>query len=174
MRTLSKASLFATILLTVPLLHCSGATNEDETADATEPEATSSEDALVTYQAAAVIAAARKELGKPYVWGGGNKNGPTGSPKAGFDCSGLMVYSFWQGDKDSLPRTSQEQWNYGHRVPYASRKPGDLVFYNGLGHVALYIGNNQIIEALNSRTPIHQVSVTYPGKPAAYVVRIGN
>jgi cell wall-associated NlpC family hydrolase len=178
----SKAALLATAMLCLPLLHCGGADDavDDEGTEVAEPEAASSEDALVTYQANKVIAAARSQLGKPYVWGGGNKNGPTGSPKAGFDCSGLMVYSFWQGDRDTLPRVTYDQYaKVGKKVPYSQRKPGDLVFYHytkgkGPEHVALYIGSNKIIEAPHTGDVVKQASVTLPGTPLSYVVRIGN
>lgn len=103
----------------------------------------------VSGSAGKVIAAARKEFGTPYVWGGGNSAGPT---KGGFDCSGLMMYAFHHGTsgKVTLPRTSQEQRHVGRHVAKLHIKPGDLVVVNNdgsWGHVVLAIGHGRAIEA---------------------------
>jgi peptidoglycan DL-endopeptidase CwlO len=96
---------------------------------------------------ASVVADAQKYLGVPYQWGGTN-------PAQGVDCSGLVQDVF--GDLGvSLPRTSQEQANVGVAVPsVAAAQPGDLVFFPGTdgtasapGHVGIYIGNGQMIDA---------------------------
>ncbi len=91
---------------------------------------------------AAAIAAAESKIGLPYVWGA------TG-PKS-FDCSGLMLWS-WRKAGVELPRTSQQQANYGTPVPLAKIQPGDLVTSNwGDGpssHVGMYVGNGRIINA---------------------------
>ncbi|MFC4605537.1 NlpC/P60 family protein [Rhodococcus kronopolitis] len=97
-----------------------------------------------------VVEAALKFLGLPYVWGGGNINGPSGG---GFDCSGLTSFAMYQatGDKLTLPRTSETQWNIGMEIPMEAARPGDLVFGNwqagGPGHVGIYIGNGQMVHA---------------------------
>ncbi|MFI8975252.1 NlpC/P60 family protein [Nocardia asteroides] len=89
-------------------------------------------------------------LGTPYVWGGGNANGPT---SGGFDCSGLTQYAVAAATNGSvlLPRTSQQQWLIGHEVPLDQAQPGDLLFGNwgsdGPGHVALYLGDGTMIHA---------------------------
>lgn len=94
--------------------------------------------------ASAVIAVAMKYLGVPYVWGGA-------SPK-GFDCSGLMQYSFGQIGV-SLPRVATDQQRAGTAVPVSKAQAGDLVFYGGNAesggayHVMLYLGNCRVIEA---------------------------
>ncbi|MEU2419792.1 NlpC/P60 family protein [Streptomyces sp. NPDC007851] len=99
-------------------------------------------------RAAAAIAAARSALGKPYVWGA---SGPSG-----FDCSGLMQWSYAQAGLH-LPRTSQEQRYAGHQVPLSQAQPGDLVVYRSdASHVAMYVGNGQVIHA------------PYPGAPVRY------
>jgi cell wall-associated NlpC family hydrolase len=99
-------------------------------------------------RAAAAIAAARSALGKPYVWGA---NGPSG-----FDCSGLMQWSYAQAGV-SLPRTSQGQRYAGRQVPLSQARPGDLVTYRSdASHVAMYMGNGQVIHA------------PYPGAPVRY------
>ncbi|OIK29475.1 hypothetical protein VT52_001120 [Streptomyces malaysiense] len=90
-------------------------------------------------RAAAALAAARSALGRPYVWGA---NGP-----AGFDCSGLMQWSYAHAGIQ-LPRTSQEQRFAGRRVPLSQARPGDLVIYRSdASHVAMYVGHGQVIHA---------------------------
>lgn len=94
--------------------------------------------------------------GIPYVWGGTNLN-------QGVDCSGL-VQSIYKRLGVSLPRSTYEQAKAGKRVSLGNLLPGDLVFYhtgardpNGIGslsHVSIYIGNGQVISALNSRAGI--------------------
>ncbi|ORI17799.1 lytic transglycosylase [Rhodococcus sp. 1163] len=89
-------------------------------------------------------------LGLPYVWGGGNINGPSGG---GFDCSGLTSYAVYKasGGAVTLPRTSETQWGVGTEIPLPLAQPGDLLFGNwqsgGPGHVAIYIGNGQMVHA---------------------------
>lgn len=90
-------------------------------------------------RAAAAVAAARSALGKPYVWG---STGPHG-----FDCSGLMVWSYGQAGV-GLPRTSQAQRYAGTQVPLSQARPGDLVTYRpDASHVGMYVGNGQVIHA---------------------------
>jgi cell wall-associated NlpC family hydrolase len=87
--------------------------------------------------AAKAVRAALGQLGVPYVWGGT-------APGQGLDCSGLTQYAYGEGGLD-IPRTSQEQ-DIGAEVPSADQLlPGDLVCWEG--HVAMYIGNGQIVEA---------------------------
>ncbi len=85
-----------------------------------------------------VVSIAMSYLGTPYVWGG--------AAPGGFDCSGLVMYSFAQIGI-SLPHSSYAQWNYGVPVPYDELQPGDLVFFDGLGHVGLYIGGGEYVDA---------------------------
>lgn len=99
----------------------------------------------------ALIAAAAKEIGTPYVWGGGNFDGPTGG---GFDCSGLVLYAAYQasGGRIRLPHYTGDQIHLGQRVAWADKQPGDLIFfsYPGAGgphHVAIYIGGDKILQA---------------------------
>lgn len=88
---------------------------------------------------AQAVSAAKRGLGKPYVWGA---TGPSS-----FDCSGLMVWSYKQAGK-SLPRTASAQSKVGQKVSMNDLRPGDLIFmYSPVSHVAMYIGNNQVIEA---------------------------
>jgi cell wall-associated NlpC family hydrolase len=98
---------------------------------------------------AASIAA--RYLGVPYVWGGG-------SP-AGFDCSGLVTYVYAQLGI-SLPHYTVAQWNATAAIPTSALEPGDLVFFNGLGHVGIYIGGGQFIHAPHTGTVVQIASLS--------------
>jgi cell wall-associated NlpC family hydrolase len=93
----------------------------------------------------AVLSAARGALGTPYVWGGT-------SLQNGVDCSGLVQAAFAAAGID-LPRISYQQANSGQRVGLKGLMPGDLVAWdnssrnNGADHIAIYLGNGQILEA---------------------------
>ncbi|MCW3838599.1 NlpC/P60 family protein [Micromonospora yasonensis] len=77
-------------------------------------------------------------VGKPYVYGA---DGPDG-----YDCSGLTLAA-WRAAGKSLPHNAAMQWDATARISRSSLQPGDLVFYSGLGHVAIYVGGGQIIDA---------------------------
>jgi cell wall-associated NlpC family hydrolase len=125
-----------------------------------------------------VINRALSQLGVPYAWGGGNGNGPTRGirdggvadafgdyNKIGFDCSGLMIYAF-AGVGISLPHYSGYQATSGRRVPLSQKQPGDMLFWASGGnihHVALYIGNEQMIEAPYSGSQVRIAPVRYGG-----------
>ena len=100
----------------------------------------------------AVIAAARSAIGTPYTWGGNSLQG-------GVDCSGLIQQAFAAAGI-SIPRVSYQQANFGQRVALDALRPGDLVAWdnssrnNGADHIALYIGNGQIIEAARPGTVV--------------------
>jgi cell wall-associated NlpC family hydrolase len=85
---------------------------------------------------AAAASIALRYLGVPYVWGG--------SSPSGFDCSGLVMYVYAQLGI-SLPHYTVAQWNA--TLPISSPEPGDLVFFNGLGHVGIYIGGGRFVDA---------------------------
>ncbi|HEX7322118.1 MAG TPA: NlpC/P60 family peptidoglycan endopeptidase RipA [Mycobacterium sp.] len=93
------------------------------------------------------------QRGVPYSWGGGNAAGPShgigsGSGTVGFDCSGLILYSF-AGVGIKLPHYSGSQYNLGRKIPTALARPGDVIFYGpgGSQHVTLYLGNGRMLEA---------------------------
>ncbi|MGE2691665.1 NlpC/P60 family peptidoglycan endopeptidase RipA [Mycolicibacterium pulveris] len=100
-----------------------------------------------------VIRRAMTQLGVPYSWGGGNAAGPSrgidsGAGTVGFDCSGLMLYAF-AGIGIKLDHYSGSQYNAGRKVPSSQMRRGDMLFWgpNGSQHVALYLGDGQMIEA---------------------------
>jgi cell wall-associated NlpC family hydrolase len=90
-------------------------------------------------KASQVIGIAMQYLGIPYVWGGS-------SPSTGFDCSGFVAYVYAQIGI-YLPHHAASQFNYGVPVAREDLQPGDLVFFNGLGHMGMYIGGGQFIHA---------------------------
>ena len=86
-----------------------------------------------------VVPIALQYLGVPYVWGGS-------SPSTGFDCSGFIMFVFAQIGV-SLPHHAASQFSYGTPVSREQLAPGDLVFFNGLGHAGIYIGGGQFVHA---------------------------
>jgi cell wall-associated NlpC family hydrolase len=104
---------------------------------------------------------ALSRVGAPYVWGG---QGPWG-----FDCSGLVAWAFRSAGY-YLPGGSYNQIGYGSYVGYNNLQPGDLVFYGpgGSQHVAIYIGNGNVVQASNYNTGVHIASIWYIGSPSAY------
>jgi cell wall-associated NlpC family hydrolase len=86
-----------------------------------------------------VVAIAMRYLGVPYRWGGA-------SPSTGFDCSGFTMYVYAQVGI-SLPHYTGSQYAMGVPVSRGQLQPGDLVFFDGLGHEGIYVGNNQFIHA---------------------------
>lgn len=88
-------------------------------------------------------------VGAPYRWGG--------EGAGGFDCSGLTQYVYRKVGI-VIPRTSFEQYRVGNFVPMSELHPGDLVFFStsssGPSHVAIYVGNGLIVQALNESTGV--------------------
>ncbi|WP_218023469.1 NlpC/P60 family protein [Nocardia altamirensis] len=133
-----------------------------------------------------VVDRAMSQLGVIYAWGGGDANGPTQGisdgggaadahgdyEKVGFDCSGLMIYAF-AGIGVPLPHYSGYQYNAGTRVPLDQRARGDMLFWgaNASQHVALYLGDGQMIEAPESGSVV-RVSPVREAGIMPYAVRI--
>ncbi|WP_310833324.1 C40 family peptidase [Paenibacillus pedocola] len=86
-------------------------------------------------------------LGTPYLWGG--------TTKAGFDCSGFILYVLKKFNVDDLPRTSQSQAKVGTPVAKENLRSGDLVFFNtfgkGISHAGIYLGDDQFAHSSSSK-----------------------
>lgn len=91
-------------------------------------------------------------IGNAYVWGGS-------TPKTGFDCSGLVQWSYKQAGI-SLPRSSSQQYLASQKISKGEAKAGDLVFFSygsGVAHVGIYLGNNKMLNAQNSGVKIESL-----------------
>lgn len=97
-----------------------------------------------------VVYAARQQLGLPYIWGGED-------PNRGFDCSGLIKYTFEEFNVE-LPHRADLQFNYGTPVSRNDLQPGDIVFFRTggypIGHVGIYAGNGNFIHAPRRGRPV--------------------
>jgi peptidoglycan DL-endopeptidase CwlO len=107
-----------------------------------------------------VVGIALGYQGVPYVWGG--------SSPSGFDCSGLVMYAYSQVGV-SLPHSSYAQYGMGVAVPRDELEPGDLVFFDGLGHVGLYIGNGLFVHAPHTGTVVQVSSLSEGWYASTYV-----
>jgi peptidoglycan DL-endopeptidase CwlO len=107
-----------------------------------------------------VVSVALGYQGVPYVWGGASPGG--------FDCSGLVMYSYAQVGV-SLPHSSYAMWNDGAAVPRDQLAPGDLVFFDGLGHVGLYIGGGLFVHAPHTGTVVQVSSLDSGWYASSYV-----
>jgi peptidoglycan DL-endopeptidase RipA len=123
-----------------------------------------------------VIRRGMSQMGVPYSWGGGNAAGPSkgidsGAGITGFDCSGLVLYSF-AGVGIKLPHYSGSQYNLGRKIPSAQMRRGDVIFYgpNGSQHVTIYLGDGQMLEAPDIGLKVRVAPVRTSGM-TPYVVR---
>jgi cell wall-associated NlpC family hydrolase len=98
-----------------------------------------------------VVGIAMQYLGIPYVYGG--------STPAGFDCSGFIMYVYAKVGV-SLPHNAAAQYGYGTPVDRSQLQPGDLVFFNGLGHNGMYIGGGQFIHSPHTGDVVKISSLT--------------
>ena len=98
-----------------------------------------------------VVGIAMRYLGVPYVWGGASPSG--------FDCSGFTMYVYAQVGV-SLPHNAAAQFGYGSPVSRSQLQPGDLVFFDGLGHVGLYVGGGSFIHAPHTGDVVKISSLT--------------
>jgi peptidoglycan DL-endopeptidase CwlO len=99
-----------------------------------------------------VVGIAMRYLGVPYRWGGA-------SPSTGFDCSGFTMYVFAQIGV-SLPHYTGSQYQMGSPVSRDQLQAGDLVFFNGLGHMGIYIGGGNFIHAPHTGDVVKISSMT--------------
>ena len=88
--------------------------------------------------AQAAVAEALRQVGKPYQWG-------AAGPDA-FDCSGLTMWA-WRAGGVSLPHYTGAQYSSTTHIPLSALQPGDLVYSEDMGHMAMYIGNGNMVEA---------------------------
>ncbi|OBI14346.1 inv protein [Mycobacterium sp. E2327] len=128
------------------------------------------------YQQAADIVVMRglSQRGVPFSWAGGGVTGPTrgkgtGAMTVGFDASGLMQYAY-AGAGIKLPRSSGEMYRLGQKVLPQQAQRGDLIFYGpeGTQSVAMYLGNNQMLEVGD----VVQVSPVRANGMTPYLVRV--
>jgi cell wall-associated NlpC family hydrolase len=99
-------------------------------------------------QADKAVAFAYAQLGKPYVYGA---TGPSS-----YDCSGL-VQAAWAAAGVAIPRTTFEDWDDLQHIPVSEMVPGDLIIYDGEGHVAMYVGDGYIIDAPHTGAFVERV-----------------
>ncbi len=103
-------------------------------------------------QAEKAVAFVFAQLGCPYSYGA------TGPCSVGFDCSGLVM-SAWAAAGISIPRDTYSQYAALPHVSLSALQPGDLVYYNGIGHVAMYVGGGMIIDAPTEGQPVRELSM---------------
>jgi peptidoglycan DL-endopeptidase CwlO len=94
-------------------------------------------------------ALAVREVGVPYRWGGT-------SPAGGFDCSGLVYWAYGRLGV-GVPHSSYALYDVGRRV--TRMRPGDLLFFSGLGHVGIYIGRGRMVHAPHTGERVQVVSL---------------
>jgi hypothetical protein len=101
---------------------------------------------------------ALRAVGTPYRWGGA-------SPEGGFDCSGLVHWAYGRLGVE-LPHSSYALYGLGRRVPRSRIRPGDMLFFSGLGHVGLYLGRGRMVHAPQSgrRVEVVELSGSYYGR----------
>jgi hypothetical protein len=102
---------------------------------------------------------ARRMLGVPYRYGGDSPSG--------FDCSGFVRYVYGHFGVD-LPHSSYADFGLGRGVARGSLRPGDLVFFDGVGHVGMYVGGGRFIHAPHTGTFVQVTSLNEPWYRAAY------
>src|SRR5580704_13994468 len=101
-----------------------------------------------TTQADKAVAFAYAQLGKPYQWGA---TGPSS-----FDCSGL-AQAAWAAAGVAIPRDTYEQWAALPHISSSAIQPGDLLYYDGVGHVAIYVGDGYIIDAPQTGLDVEKI-----------------
>jgi len=99
-------------------------------------------------QAQKAVAFAYAQLGKPYQWGA---TGP-----GSYDCSGL-VQAAWASAGVSIPRTTYAQWAALPHISTSALEPGDLLYFDGVGHVAIYVGGGDIIDAPQTGMDVQKI-----------------
>jgi cell wall-associated NlpC family hydrolase len=93
------------------------------------------------------------KLGCPYVYGA------TGPCNSGYDCSGL-AQAAWAAAGVSIPRTTYDDWASLPHVSMSSLEPGDLILYDGEGHVAMYVGDGKIVDAPHTGAVVEEIPMS--------------
>ncbi len=106
-----------------------------------------------TSQAGKAVAFVYAQLGCPYVYGA------TGPCHDGFDCSGL-VQAAWASAGVPIPRDTYEDWAELPHVSLSALEPGDLILYDGEGHVAMYVGDGYIIDAPQTGLDVERIPMS--------------
>lgn len=137
-RTLVKYTAALSIFFTGISINAVATVHADEVS--TPIATTVKKTSAVTKKRDAIVKLAKKEIGKPYVWGA---TGPSA-----FDCSGLTTYVYKNAANKILPRTTYGQITLGKTIPVSTKtlKKGDLLFW-GNYHVAIYIGHGKFVHA---------------------------
>jgi peptidoglycan DL-endopeptidase CwlO len=108
-----------------------------------------------------VVSIALRYLGIPYEWGGS-------SPSTGFDCSGFVMYVYGRIGI-SLPHHAASQYGYGRPVARSQLTPGDIVFFNGLGHNGIYVGGGSFVHSPHTGDVVKISSLSSSWYASTYV-----
>ena len=100
------------------------------------------------------------QLGKPYIWGGAG-------PK-GYDCSGLIMMA-WRAAGVNLPRVVPDQYHASRHVAKDDLRPGDIVYFDDLGHDGIYVGGGKFIHAPHTGSVVKFESLSNPYWVSHYV-----
>ncbi|MGX6602261.1 C40 family peptidase [Micromonosporaceae bacterium Da 78-11] len=104
----------------------------------------------VSGSAGVAVRFAFNAIGSSYVFGADGPNS--------YDCSGLVMRA-WGAAGESLPHNARSQWGQVAHISRSALQPGDLVFYNSLAHVGIYVGDNMIIDAPRQGEPVDKRSI---------------
>ena len=120
-----------------------------------EPEPAQQAKPRRTSKGERAVKLALQAVGVPYRWAGE-------SPDTGFDCSGLVRWAYGRVGVD-LPHSSYALYNVGRRVPASRMAPGDLLFFEGLGHVGLYVGKGKMVHSPETGRAVEVVRLNATG-----------
>jgi len=111
-------------------------------------------------EAGKAVAFVFSKIGCDYVYTG---TGPCSHNwSTGYDCSGLMQAAWEDAGYNPFPRDTYSEWADLPQVPLSDLKPGDLILYNGEGHVAMYVGNDMIVDAPHSGATVEEIPMSTP------------
>ncbi|MFJ7649492.1 NlpC/P60 family protein [Lysinibacillus sp. NPDC097279] len=150
-----EAARLRALQAATPVVHVNNNTNNGTSSNnngASKPQPIIVGSGAGTASSGDAISTAKQFLGRSYVWGGSN-------PTTGFDCSGLVQWSYKQAGV-SLPRTASQQYLSTKRISASEARVGDLVFFSygsGVAHVGIYLGNNTMIDAQNKGVVIESL-----------------